>query len=163
MKLGLLYIVMFSALPVSNGLEQARYSFPDIARNEQKLERLQNELHSKRDVISKAYYGAFVMMSAEHTSYPLRKYNRFQKGKTILESCIRQKPQLAELRYIRFMIQSNVPSFLGYSSQLEEDLDLILKHKKQLSADAKLYQRVKSNLKKIDNLPAQLQSKIEKL
>jgi hypothetical protein len=38
-----------------------------------------------------------------------------------LEHCIQKDPNNIELIYIRYSIQTHVPSFLGYSSDLDQD------------------------------------------
>ena len=52
---------------------------------------------------------------------PYKKYAYFEQGKIKLEALLNKYPDEVELRFIRYMIQTNIPSFLGYKSALKTD------------------------------------------
>ena len=66
---------------------------------------------------------------------PFTKYNYFTEGKALLESSIQRDPTSPELRYLRFAIQSNVPLFLNYRKDLNED-KLFLQNYLETKSDA---------------------------
>jgi hypothetical protein len=72
-----------------------------------------------------AYLGASKMLLAECGYTPWTKYNHFTEGKKLLEEAIASTPNEAEFRYLRFMIQLNAPSFLGYTDDVATDYAMI--------------------------------------
>jgi hypothetical protein len=69
----------------------------------------------------KGYYGAGKIIMAKHYVNPISKLNAFKEGKGILEAAITADYRSAELRFLRISIQSNLPSYLGYKLNIEED------------------------------------------
>lgn len=67
------------------------------------------------------YKGATTMISAQHVFNPFKKLSRFKEGRGILDAAISTANDAVELRYLRYSIQKNSPSFLGYNNQREED------------------------------------------
>ena len=45
----------------------------------------------------------------------------FKKGKKILENAIKADDKNVELRFLRFNIQTHIPSFLGYNNDIDSD------------------------------------------
>ena len=70
----------------------------------------------------KAYQAVSKTMMAEFVTSPFSKLGYFKKGKNQLESIIASNKSF-ETIYLRLLIQLNVPSILGYYSQIESDLD----------------------------------------
>jgi hypothetical protein len=75
-----------------------------------------------------AYYGATQSLVAKHSWNPYTKMDYLAKSQSTLQKAIALKPQDAEMRFLRFSIQYYVPKFLGYSKNLEEDKNVILKN-----------------------------------
>lgn len=67
------------------------------------------------------YRAGATMLMAKHSLNPFNKLSYFKKGKTMLEKAIQAENNNVELRFLRYTIQTNVPSFLGYSSELIKD------------------------------------------
>ena len=74
------------------------------------------------------YKGAAKALMAETVGNPYTKWTYFNDGKNELEKAIALNLSNAELRYLRFLIQSECPSFLGYHSQLKSDYSFIINH-----------------------------------
>ena len=66
------------------------------------------------------------MMMAKHSFNPISKMSWFNKGKKMLEAAIKTDSKDVELRCLRFGIQSNIPSFLGYKQDIPVDKKFIL-------------------------------------
>ena len=75
----------------------------------------------ENDALQLAYKGVAIAMYAEMVDGPYDKLNTFNQGKNLLEKAISKAPQNAELRFLRFSVQDNVPWIVNYSDQLEED------------------------------------------
>lgn len=93
------------------------------------------ELSKEKSVIALAYLGAYQTIWANHVFNPLSKLATFKKGKNNIESAISKEPENVEIRYIRFSVQKNAPSFLRYNSHLKEDRDFLVKNKKNINSD----------------------------
>ncbi len=90
----------------------------------------------------KGYIAVSHMIEAKHLFNPTSKLSAFNNGKTLLENTIKNDPENLELRFLRIGVQTNTPSFLGYSSQIEGDKKMILS-KYALLTDADLKRRVR--------------------
>lgn len=91
-----------------------------------KLSALLAKVNDNSDAILIGYKGATEMMEAKYAFNPVTKLSRFNKGKNYLEKAIKKEPKQAELRFIRFSIQTNLPSFLGYNDHIKVDKDALI-------------------------------------
>lgn len=67
------------------------------------------------------YKAAATMLMAKYVINPFSKLNNFKKGKTLLEKAIDRDQKNIELRFIRYAIQLNAPSFLNYKNAINKD------------------------------------------
>mgnify|MGYP001361208171 CR=1 FL=1 len=72
------------------------------------------------------YTAATHMLQAKHSIDPITKYKWFVKGRNLFEETIQKNTQSIELRFLRYSIQKQLPSFLNYHSEIENDRDFIL-------------------------------------
>ncbi|WP_070138311.1 hypothetical protein [Crocinitomix algicola] len=93
-----------------------------------------------------AYYAAGVMSLANHTYWPLQKLDYFNEGKEMLEKAIARDSRNVEIRFIRYSIQKNAPSFLGYSGNIEADRKFILDNLNTSTWSAAYKKKIKQNL-----------------
>jgi len=87
-----------------------------------------------------AYRASLSMRQAEFVINPYKKWAFFKLGRNQLEEIIQNNPENVEIRFIRYLTQSNIPSFLGYSDQLETDKKYI-KNKLPSSSISKDFQQ----------------------
>jgi len=73
------------------------------------------------NVLFMGYRACAVMLMAKHVFNPFSKLSYFKKGKEMLEKAIKSDRDNIELRFLRYTIQTNVPSFLNYSQSKEID------------------------------------------
>lgn len=73
------------------------------------------------DARLQAYKGVAEAMSARNFLNPMKKLTAFQQGKARLEAAVAADPGNPEIRFVRFMLQQNVPGYLNYQSNLQED------------------------------------------
>jgi hypothetical protein len=73
-----------------------------------------------------AYEGALLMKKASLVGNPKDKLSLMKEGKNKLETTISKNPTNIEYYFLRYMIQDNAPSFLGYNSNLESDRKKII-------------------------------------
>ncbi|MFD1553715.1 hypothetical protein DNU06_10020 [Putridiphycobacter roseus] len=67
------------------------------------------------------YRALYYFMCAKYAFWPTDKYANFKMGKKYIDLIIQLNPNEPELRIIRYSVQSNVPAFLEYKSNLEAD------------------------------------------
>lgn len=78
------------------------------------------------DPLLLAYQGVAIAMYAEVVSGVGQKFEYFDKGKDLIERAAAQAPQNVEIAFLRFSVQSEVPSFLGYRSNLQDDANKVV-------------------------------------
>lgn len=93
------------------------------------------EQYNEKSSVYLAYLGGYQTIWANHVFNPLSKLATFKKGKNNIELAISKEPENVEIRYIRFSVQKNAPSFLGYKNNLKEDRDFLVKNKKNINSD----------------------------
>lgn len=71
--------------------------------------------------ISEVYLASAYMQMAKYVFSPYSKLKYFNKGKDMLEVFISKNSNSIDGKYVRYMVQSNAPSFLGYSSDMVSD------------------------------------------
>lgn len=72
------------------------------------------------------YRGVSEMMGAKYVLNPMTKLKRFKSGKTLIEKAVKNDPDEMEIRFLRFTVQTNLPAFLGYNSNISSDKKLLL-------------------------------------
>jgi hypothetical protein len=111
-------------------LEEVRKKYPLATKDETVCNELCTALKGKvdgTDVLS-GYAGSVTMLMAKYTSNPFTKMEHFKEGKKLLEDAISHNKNDIELRFLRFAIQDNLPSMLGYNENLDEDKSYIMKY-----------------------------------
>lgn len=89
---------------------------------------------SYQNPLLQAYAGATEAASAECVDGAFNKLEYFSRGKNNLEKAVENAPQDAEIRFLRFVTQSNLPDFITYDN-IREDKSLILEQLPQLMED----------------------------
>ena len=82
------------------------------------------ELKSSQPLII-AYFGGLKTMMANTVSNPYKKLKFFNEGKDLIEKAVNENKTDWEIRFVRFMIQCKIPSFLLYNN-INEDKKIIL-------------------------------------
>lgn len=72
------------------------------------------------------YKGASEMMQAKYALSPIVKFRKFNAGKVLIQKAIARDSLNLEMRFLRFSIQCNLPSFLGYHEQEAVDKSLLI-------------------------------------
>lgn len=68
-----------------------------------------------------AYVVSLEMKQAEYKVMPWQKLSVFNKGKQKLEQLISKNKNNAHLRYVRLVIQEQLPKVLNYNSEIKND------------------------------------------
>lgn len=140
MKLFFIIISLFSIQNNCDNIKDVRTNFHTINSKEKLNTFIENYTNSECE-LTIPYVASAIMQSAKYSFWPPKKLKNFNKGKKILESFIQSNPDNIEARYIRILIQSEVPVFLGYNKEIEADLKFV-KLKISHSNIPKIYQNL---------------------
>ncbi|NCA84552.1 MAG: hypothetical protein EOM83_03150 [Clostridia bacterium] len=91
---------------------------------------------SYSNAVVQAYAGAGEAAMAECMSGPLDKLGTFKRGKKNIEEAVEKMPADAEIRFLRFATQANIPALLGYDD-MTDDKPIIIKKLPQLVKEDK--------------------------
>jgi hypothetical protein len=135
----------------STSLSEMRNLFEKISYQEVHVLKLKEISTSAQNQIAGnvklAYYASAVMTSAKYKFNPASKLSLFNEGKGLLEKAIAADTSSVETRYIRFVLQSNVPSILNYNKQIISDKKYILSNLGKIKTnDGELYLKITSYL-----------------
>lgn len=120
-------------------INQVRVNFTKAVEDEKLTQKMLTELDKVKGTnpLYLAYYGAFQSLMAKHAINPYNKIDYLKKSQQTLKKAIAQKPDDAEMRFLRFSAQYYIPKFLGYSDELEEDKKVILANVHRSPADVR--------------------------
>ena len=85
------------------------------------------KIQSKSSLI-KVYEGATYAIMAKEKWNPFSALKLLGMSIDIMDEAVKDAPTNLEIRFIRFAVQKNIPSFLGYSKNTIEDKNYIIKH-----------------------------------
>lgn len=123
-------------------MEEVKTLFEASAYSRSSADRLLKLLskvdHSSSPVLI-CYKGVAEMMQAKYGFNPINKFRRFKRGKNLIEEAVKKEPDNLEIRFLRFVIQTNLPAFLNYNEQINEDKRFLLNNL-QTTKDKKLKQ-----------------------
>ncbi|MGI4875238.1 MAG: hypothetical protein ACRYFX_29120 [Janthinobacterium lividum] len=113
-------------------------------------EQFYNLLHGyqQQDALVLAYKAASEAIKARDASM-LNKLTYVQEAARSFEQAVSLNPGSAEIRFLRFSVESNLPAFLGLSKHVEEDKILLLHAALQHPAsglDAEAFQAIRDFL-----------------
>lgn len=81
-----------------------------------------------------AYKAVSEAMLAQVLWNPLAKFSQVLKYDKQMEELVAQNAENIEIRFLRLAIEFNLPSFLGMSEHLNEDISAIIAHKQTVSS-----------------------------
>lgn len=102
------------------------------------LEKINVELQSLETASfegMKAFQGALMMKKAGVIKGPSAKLKLFKKGGKQLEAAIKEKPQNAEYRFLRLIIQEHAPKIVNYRDDIAADKEMIVTAYKSFSPE----------------------------
>ncbi|MEL1253526.1 hypothetical protein AAEO57_07065 [Flavobacterium sp. DGU38] len=136
MKSALLFVILLFISPDSTGLDEIRTNYNKAVSDKALCEKMITELSKTQNESTDylAYLGGFQAIWANHVFSPVSKLSTFNKGKKNIERAIKKEPDNAEYRFIRLSIQKNVPSILGYKSNIKEDTEFLKSNQNQIKS-----------------------------
>lgn len=86
------------------------------------------EQFSYQSSLLKVYIGASYAIKAKNQWNPFSALRLLSKSIKKMDEAVNKAPTNLEIRFIRFAVQTNIPSYLGYSDNLEEDKDYLIEN-----------------------------------
>ena len=132
-------ILLFPYIMIGQNIDLERL-FERSVLNKLSCDSLIEYCQQKESTMHDAYLGAALMLQAKHKTNLIKKWKSFQNGKNQLETTINNNPKNKKIRLIRYYIQNNIPKFLNYNNNIQEDEKFILEfgNKKQKSVLKKI-------------------------
>ena len=132
MRITLIVIFLFSIL-LSNAqcsdLTKLRETYI-LSQNEIKsckeLHNLSKNCNPKLEPVEFSYNIISHLMECNFILNPLLKYTIFKDSTQQLDSVIRLNPKYIEIRFLRYLVQLNSPTLLGYNTNLDNDYKFII-------------------------------------
>jgi hypothetical protein len=122
-----------STNPEPETINQIRKLFYEAVESEEKLEELENffskNFNEKALIYHPAllaYTGAIDALKAKHAFNPFTKFSRVLSSLNTLVRAVNREPNNLEIRFIRFSILHNLPGFLGYGKERNDDMMVIV-------------------------------------
>lgn len=123
-------IILFSTATTSMAydMKKIREDYIAAISNSEKANKLCSELTAIKnpDALILAYLGSVQAIKAKHAWNPVNKMGYLKEGFKTINSAINKDPNHLEVRFLRFSLQYYVPTFLGYSKNIDTDKDKII-------------------------------------
>jgi len=104
-----------------------------------RLSKLLSKIDHSSTPLLICYKGVAEMMQAKYGFNPINKFRRFKRGKNLIEEAVKKDSDNLEIRFLRFVIQTNLPAFLNYNEHIKEDKTYLLNNI-QTTKDKKIKQ-----------------------
>ncbi|MFZ9955423.1 MAG: hypothetical protein ACO3E1_04795 [Flavobacteriales bacterium] len=120
---------------------------------------------NEKSAVLLGFKATATMLMAKHVVMPTSKFAYFNEGRALLEKAIKAMPYIIELRFLRFCVQCNTPSFLGYNDAMLGDKIMLIGYlQSEVSkSDLDLKARIKNYLLKSKKVNAVEKSNIKDL
>jgi hypothetical protein len=118
-----------AAFPKGDDLLKVRKYYYLAIKSEEKFKEFENILvkYNNPENTILGYIGMSFMLKAKYAWLPNYKLEYFTKGKNFLESAISKDPNNVELKFMRFCVQNETPSFLSYKINFIKDKNFLIK------------------------------------
>jgi len=159
----LFILLLLGVLSIStSAIDEVRNQFPKIDSKEQ-AESFIELLKDNKSPEAKGYSAAMILMKSRYVIFPLTKLKYFKEGKKELNDVIKKNPKNVEIRYLRFSMQKQIPNFLGYHDNINEDFNLIINDIEICTMHDSLKNKIISNMLLLNNLTSDEKSELTKL
>lgn len=143
---GILFALNLNAGNMDLKLLRDLYYKASVSKNDAEIFlKTMEKLSAGGDPLISGYLGMAYMIKANHAINPYNKLSYFIKGKNLLDGAISSSPLLAELRFLRYSVQTNAPAFLNYRGNKGDDKKQLIQSLNTLQ-DSDLYTRIKEFL-----------------
>jgi hypothetical protein len=157
-----LFFALFTFSVYSIEIEEIRNNFLNVTSIKEADNYIQL-LEKSNLKEANTYKAALLLMKAKFAFFPFNKWSYFKNGSELLDISIESDPTNIEMRYIRFLFQSEIPNFLGYHKNLQEDYNLIINNIIKSSLPLKFKQTMLSKMLLVKGITESQTVKIHKI
>lgn len=111
-------------------LQKVRADFYEIVQNSDRTAEVLSDIRDieNPNAVIKAYEAAVEAMMARVVWNPFSKLKHVRKSQQIFNEAFQMDSLNVELRFVRFAVEYNIPKWLGYSKNMQDDRDFIMAH-----------------------------------
>ncbi len=120
-------LICLSFMSIILGAPEFITEYHEISNKKQELLYIKKFQNTKKVGIQ-GYVISLKMKQAKYTFLPWKKLSIFKKEKKKLEYLINKFPENIHLRYMRLVIQENLPRILNYSSEISTDKKFLIEY-----------------------------------
>lgn len=121
-------------IPVNELMNEMRIVYYSAVEDENKIKDLDSMINNnfkcgKFDCppIIIAYKAGVEALKSKHAFWPFTKLERLNDSMEIFSEAVKLSPDNLEIRFMRFSILHYVPTFLGYTNEMNDDLNIIIR------------------------------------
>lgn len=116
-----------SAIAQTLSRDQLRYHFLQASERKGALDTFLQKLDkiSQKTPTEECYFGICNGICCQYDESNWSKFKHVVKAKNALNSAIEKDQKDPELRFMRFMLEHFLPSFLGFNKHIDEDIKVI--------------------------------------
>ena len=169
-KILILFILFMNIISgtEAHSIEDIRKHYKLAVNDSRVADKLSNKLKNiqEEDALLLAYKASVEALKAKHAWSPYAKLQYMNVFEKLMNQAVQRKPDDLEIRFLRYSIQYNTPAFLGYSGNMNEDKDMIVKlflKKKFNTRDKKLIQEVYDFMSASNSLSVVEKQKMEQI
>ena len=142
-------------------LSELRTDFENAAKSAKNVDILYNKLddYSGNNQTIVAYKGASVILKARFVKDKATKKKYFTDGATLINDAVKNDSKDVENRLIRLIIQENIPKFIKYNQNIQQDKQFIVDNYN--SAPKEVQTLVKTYAKKYNTFTPQQLKKLK--
>ncbi|WP_436517836.1 hypothetical protein [Ekhidna sp. To15] len=120
--------LLFASNLSAQSINEIRTEFHAVVLNPDDSRNFHNFLKDIENPTStvKAYQAVSEALLAQVVWNPFNKLKQVVKYDKQIEAAVKEDPQNIEIRFLRLAIECNLPSFLGMSTHMDEDVDMIV-------------------------------------
>ena len=111
-------------------LDSVRMGFYNAVQDNKQAEPLLQQIKKvkPKSALITVYSGATCAIMAKNKWNPFSAVKLLKKSNDEMNKAVKQSPTNLEVRFIRFAVQKNIPHYLGFSENIEEDKTYLIKH-----------------------------------
>ncbi|MXV52971.1 hypothetical protein GS399_18525 [Pedobacter sp. HMF7647] len=119
----LLIFLITTAFSKDEDLPSIRKQYYEAVNNADAAHRFYDMIAAQKseDPVILAYFGSAQALKARYSWNPYNKMAYLKRGISTLATAVSKSPDNLEIRFLRFSLEHYVPSFLGFSRDLDPD------------------------------------------
>lgn len=122
--------------PASSTYDGVRIKYFAALKDSEKALHLYEEDYEgiqEKDALILAYKGALEALLTKTTWNFIKKISYLKESRTTFDKAYKLDPNNVEVRFLRLAVESQIPSYLGFSEHVDQDRKFVLSHLNQFN------------------------------